>query len=382
MQNRENLMLKLEEFRKHLCYDRIEESLFSLREALSFYEKPEIYDGLDIELIHFIIQLDDTLTFEKRSKVSKEIKKILSNFKNSNIPFWLLDAINLTLASFPNSDDPKDVLSLRKLIEKHPTSMELRLALALALVQDSIEKNTEFGFKESLNLFSDLAPLFSKNEELSSRFRIYFPINPEMLFVRLRMWALINYSSFLQNHERDEEAIQMLISQSSEDWIRLASNSEKTQFQTEIKILQRGQRITESIGLKSEEKLKHWIAILVGVPFFASMMGGLLAGSHLTYSEIAKLIVEIALATLLIMSISLILLGSKKRKKNIPLFTSILFVSLFFFMVEEPAANMLSNFKNIAAIVENTHIDTDLQTNATSSQHTSISMDDPAPSLR
>lgn len=381
MQNRENFMLKLQEFKTHLYYDRVTEALESLRQALGLYEKPEIYNMFDIELIHFIIHLDDTLTFEKRSRILKEVKELLNDFKDKNpeiIPLWLSDIVGLTLASFPNSGDPRDVISLRNLIDKHPTSVELRFALALGLVQDSIEKENEGGFKECLSLFMNLAPLFSKKEERASRFRTYFPINPENLFIRLRMWALFQYSEFLQNHDRDDEAIQLLKAQASEAWIRLAGENEKTQLQMEIKILERGQRITESIGSKYEEKFKHSMALLIGLPFFASMMGGILAGSHLTYSETAKLIFEIALLTLLIISISLLLLGSNKRQRTFPIITSTaLLLALFCFVAPDSAANLLLNVRNATEIPGDVSMDnaSPKLKDSTSSQHSIISDD-------
>lgn len=381
MQNRENFMLKLQEFKTHLYYDRVTEALESLRQALGLYEKPEIYNMFDIELIHFIIHLDDTLTFEKRSRILKEVNELLNDFKDKNpeiIPLWLSDIVGLTLASFPNSGDPRDVISLRSLIDRHPTSVELRFALALALVQDSIEKENEGGFKECLSLFMNLAPLFSKKEERASRFRTYFPINPENLFIRLRMWALFQYSEFLQNHDRDDEAIQLLKAQASEAWIRLAGENEKTQLQMEIKILERGQRITESIGSKYEEKFKHSMALLIGLPFFASMMGGILAGGHLTYSETAKLIFEISLSTLLIITISLLLLGSNKKQITFPIITSTaLLLALFCFVAPDSAANLLLDFRNATEISGDVSMDnaSSKLKDSTSSQHSIISDD-------
>ncbi|MBS0606816.1 MAG: hypothetical protein JSR57_07695 [Verrucomicrobia bacterium] len=356
MQKRENFMLNLQDFRRHLHYDRAPEALEALKQALSSYEKPEIYEEIDIELIHFIIHLDDTITFEKRSKISAKVKKILSDFIDKTpeiIPLWLLDVIDLTLADFPKSDDPRDILPLRKLLHKHPLNMELRLALAMALVQDSIEKNNELGFKESLSLFIELAPLFLKREERANRYRVYFPVNPESLFIKLRIWALFQYSTFLQKHDRDEEAIELLNAQASAPWIRLAEENDKAQIQTEIKILERAHCIADRIGSKYEKNLKHWIAILIGFPFFASMMGGILAGNHLTYPEIAKLVLVIALSTLLIVSASIFILGSNKKQKTVPLFVSgALLLTLFCFIVPDPVLNISSNFRSISRLWE------------------------------
>lgn len=286
---------------------------------------------------------------------------MLCNFNGKNseiIPFWLLDIIGLTLGNFPNSGDPRDVKSLRNLIDKHPTSVELRFALALALVQDSMDKNNELGFKECLNLFAALEPLFSKKEERANRYRIYFPINPESLFIKLRMWALFQYSEFLQNHDREDEAIQLLKAQASEPWIRLAGENEKTQLQTEVKVLQRGQRITESIGSKYEKKFQHWMAILIGLPFFASMMGGILAGSHSSYLDTARLIFAITLSTLFIVCIFLFLLGSNKRQMAFPgVISAALFFALFCFTFQNSLANLTSNFESTAAISKEIPID-------------------------
>jgi hypothetical protein len=360
MDNREKLMINLTEFKRQLYYDKVEESLSALRQALTCYDKPEIYAQLDVELIHFIIHMDDTLNFEKRNKILGKVKEILldTQTENPHSPIWLIEIIDLKLGSFPTSDDPSDVMSLRTLINKFPASLEIRLALALALIQDSIEKNNELGFKESMNLFSDLAPMFSKKEDRVNRYRVYSPIDPENLFIRLRIWAICQYSVFLQNHERDDEAIQLLTSQASEPWIKLASVNEKSMFLMEIKILQRGQQITENIGIKYEEKLKHWVAVIIGVPFFASLTGGILAGNHLTYPEVAKLIFVIVLSTLLIISVSLLILSSNRKR----IFSYLTPVSILFALcvvTQYTEDNISPKLQGIALIPKNHNATTD-----------------------
>lgn len=94
MKNRDNFMLELQKFKRYLYYDRIAEALESLGQALASYEKPEIYNVFDIELIHFIIHLDDTLTFEKGVKFLKKLQKcfaisMVKTLKLSHFGYWI-----------------------------------------------------------------------------------------------------------------------------------------------------------------------------------------------------------------------------------------------------------------------------------------------------
>lgn len=207
----------------------------------------------------------------------------------------MIEIINLTLGSYSDSGDIRNVIALRKLINKIPKSLELKLALALALIQDSIDQNNELGFKESLNIFSQLENMFLNKEDLTERYRFYFPIDPENLFLELHVWAISQYSAFLQNHERDDEAIYLLSNLKTQ-----AGRNAQSLIQNEIKIIQHGLHLMKKFNTKDEEKFKQWVPVLVGLPFFISITGGLLASTHLTYVETASLIFVIALCVLLI----------------------------------------------------------------------------------
>ncbi len=332
MSKRDNLMLKLEDMKLHLYHNRPEESLESFKDALSSYAVPEIYSRFDVELVHFFIYLDENLPIHKRCEISKKIKDLIENFKNTRhtvVPAWLLDLISLTLAGFSPSEDPRDIKSIRNLINMYPDSMELKLFLALALIQDSIDTDNEKGFKESLKIFKNLYSLFSKKAERANRFRLYFPENPEQLFNRLRIWATLQYSEYLQIHDRDQEAIQLLNSQMEEPWYRSACESDRTNVRIEVKLIQRLQEMRKINKSQYKTNNKSWLSAQIGVFFSVPMMGALLASSHLGYQELAKLIVIILLSTILIIRVALLSLGHEKKLMNYLLFFLLILVMAF-----------------------------------------------------
>ena len=88
-----------------------------------------------------------------------------------------------------------------------------------------------------------------------------------------------------------------------------SQENDKTAIRSELSLLEKQARYGDIIGSKYEDRIKQWIAVLIGIPFFVSMMGGILAGNHLQYSELVRLVVVIALSTALIMGIVLLSLG-------------------------------------------------------------------------
>src|SRR5690606_12908811 len=76
---------------EHLEMDRNSEFEKEFCKAISSYSLPEIYENIDIELASKLKSFDDTLSFEKRAKLSKEISKSVNELptEDSNTPHWL-----------------------------------------------------------------------------------------------------------------------------------------------------------------------------------------------------------------------------------------------------------------------------------------------------
>lgn len=251
MNNRENYMLQLKGIEQHLEYDRIQEALASIKTALPLYAPPEIYENFDIESSHFFVSLSDRLPIDLRSKIFPEVKSLIKKIKDSSPqthPCWLLDLIDLSLARFPPSEDPREIQHLRRLISTSPDSIELKFYLALRLVQDSIDRDSEEGFRECLSIFKTLYPIFSKKAEMQAHWRIHFPEDPEMLFNTCRVWAILQYSEYLQVHNRVLEVIDVLKSQTNEPWFAHAQENDKTAIRTELKLLEKYIRCADLVG--------------------------------------------------------------------------------------------------------------------------------------
>ncbi len=165
---------------------------------------------------------------------------------------------------------------------------------------------------------------------------MHFPKDPESLFNTIRTWAILQYSEFLQIHNRLEEARDFLKSQINELWFSRSQENDKTGIRTELKLLEKQIRTGDLIGSKYESRIKQWIAVLIGIPFFVSMMGGILAGNHLQYIELVRLVIVIALSTVLIMGIVLLSLGcDKKQKKSILYIVALITLTLFIFIAPD-----------------------------------------------
>ena len=161
MDHREKFMLQLEDIRRHLEYDRFPEALESIKSVLGLYTPAEIYENFDIEVAHFLGLLCDNSPIDLKHKISAGINVLIKDHKNKNLqipPNWFLDLMELCLARFPPSEDPRDIEHLRLLVANSPESIELKAALAMRLVQDSIDKNDEEGFRESLLHFQNAIP--------------------------------------------------------------------------------------------------------------------------------------------------------------------------------------------------------------------------------
>ena len=330
MDHREKFMLQLEDIRRHLEYDRFPEALESIKSVLGLYTPAEIYENFDIEVAHFLGLLCDNSPIDLKHKISAGINVLIKDHKNKNLqipPNWFLDLIELSLTRFPPSEDPRDIQHLRQLIANSSASIELKLSLAIRLIQDSIDRNNEEGFRESLFIFKTLSPIFNKKAERQARFRVHFPKDPESLFNTIRVWAILQYSEYLQIHNRLSEVIDFLKSQINEPWFARSQETDKTAIRSELSLLEKQARYGDIIGSKYEDRIKQWIAVLIGIPFFVSMMGGILAGNHLQYSELVRLVVVIALSTALIMGIVLLSLGCDKKQKK-SLFFAIISITL------------------------------------------------------
>ncbi len=339
MDLREKFMLQLEELDRHLEFDRSKEALDSAKNLLDLYTPAEIYDKFDVEVSHFLGLIGEKLSIELRLKIAPEIKKLIKEIRSQERPNqanWFFDLMELCLGGFPTSKDPREIEHIRLLVANSPESLEIKLLLAMRLVQDSIDNDGEKDFKESLFLFKELYPIFNKKTERQARFRVHFPKDPESLFNTIRTWAILQYSEFLQIHNRLEEARDFLKSQINELWFSRSQENDKTAIRSELKLLEKQIRTGDLIGSKYESRIKQWIAVLIGIPFFVSMMGGILAGNHLQYIELVRLVFVIALSTVLIMGIVLLSLGcDKKQKKSILYIVALIALTLFIFIAPD-----------------------------------------------
>lgn len=339
MDLREKFMLQLEKLGNHLEFDRSKEAVESAKSVLDLYTPAEIYEAFDLEVAHFLGLLGEKLSIELRLKIAPEIKKLVKESRSKESPnqaSWFFDLMELCLGRFPTSKDPREIEHIRLLVANSPENLEIKLLLAMRLVQNSIDNDEEKGFKESLFLFKELSPIFNKKTERQARFRVHFPKDPESLFNTIRTWAILQYSEYLQIHNRLGEASDFLKSQISESWFSRSQENDKTAIRSELKLLEKQIRTGDLIGSKYESRIKQWIAVLIGIPFFVSMMGGILAGNHLQYIELVRLVIVIALSTVLIMGIMLLSLGcDKKQKKSILAIVAVIALALFLFIAPD-----------------------------------------------
>lgn len=238
IQKRENFILKLEDFEEHLEDDNASEGLKSLETALLYYEKPEIYEEVDVELVHFLMRLIGKISLDKKKKFGSDIKKVLIEIRKikSNDSFgWLLDFIELLLVYFPNSENELNILSLKTLIKKYPDVMELRLALAISIAKNACTKRDESAFQESFRIYEELDHFFQKNMKLSDHWRLHFPPNPRKQFLSGRILTILNYALYLKFSERYQASIALLDNTLKSDWIKKTDCADINKLKAELR---------------------------------------------------------------------------------------------------------------------------------------------------
>lgn len=239
IKTRENCMLKFHKFKKTLEYN-LPQALEFLKLALINYEKPETYSLIDIEVVNFIAYISDHLSLDEKTNLISPIKEILNELKNtnSNTPLWLIDFVDLKLASLPDPNDPRYITQIKNLISKYNDVVELRLALATAMTSYSCDTENEKEFQKSLKLFTELECFFEKKMKLSDRYRIHFPPDPIKLFFQLKTWATLNYVSYLQYNHRNQEAINLLISALKHPWIHRIGEKDRERLERKLELAQ------------------------------------------------------------------------------------------------------------------------------------------------
>ena len=225
IEKRQNFVEKLEDLENHLEDDNTSEILQSLKTVLLSYEKPEIYQEVDIELIESLINIQKKFSLEKKKKFGPDIKNILIQIKKdkSNSSFnWLLDFTDLLLVHFLPIEDPLNILSLRDLIKKYSDIMELRFALAIFILNNIRVNMDESSFQESLKIYEELDCFFHKRmkERLSDDYEDYPIYGPREKFFSRRTKAICKYALYLSRSKGYQAGITLLKTELNSDWIK------------------------------------------------------------------------------------------------------------------------------------------------------------------
>lgn len=297
---RETFILGIIAAIEHLEMDRNSEFEKEFCKAISSYSLPEIYENIDIELASKFKSFDDTLSFEKRTKLSKEISKIVNELptEDSNTPHWLREYVKLILTSHAKTNDPYRIKKLRELQESC-NKAEIDFILAGALVQEGIRKIDENCFIESEAILNAIEPILDGTEELPKRYRSHFPTDPQVIFACFRTWGAQNYATYLQHHERISDAIKILEETLEQKWVK--ATEEKAKLQMDLSLLKTIEKSVKMINderIANEKKLQDtvshlenkWTTVL-GVFLAASFLAPMLSGmaSHLGFDDLKKL---------------------------------------------------------------------------------------------
>lgn len=235
IQRREHSMLKLEQFKDELEDDNTSEALKCLEEAILYYEKPEIYEEVDVELVHFLMRLTENLSLEQKKKIGLYIKNLNHENKSIDSFNWLLDFIELLLGSCTSAEDPFNILSLKALIKKYPNIMELRLALAIAKANNACSTRNKADFQDSLKIYEELGCFFQKRLRLSDRWRRHFPPDPLENFFTGRINTTLNYAIYLTLLGDYQNSIEILNNTLKSDWIKKAYQKDVDKLESELR---------------------------------------------------------------------------------------------------------------------------------------------------
>ena len=235
IKRRENFMLKLEQFKDDLEDDKMWEALKCLDEAILYYEKPEIYEEVDVELVHFLIRLTKNISLQKKKQIGLYIKNFHPEMKSNDSLTWLLDFIGLLVGSCPSPDDPFNILPLKNLIKKYPDIMGLRLALAIATADKACSQLNESDFQASLKIYEEFDCFFKKKQRLSDRYRRHFPPDPLESFLGGRINTVLNYVIYSNLLGCYEDSSTKLTNALKSDWIKKAYSEDIQKLKNELK---------------------------------------------------------------------------------------------------------------------------------------------------